>query len=284
MITIKDLKFAYKKSSGLLNQLNLELMPGRIYGLLGKNGAGKTTLLHLMAGLQFPQEGTLSVMNYTPGKRQVDFLRNIFLLPEEFYIPDITISEYARRTGWFYPAYDGQAFLNYLEEMDVDPASKFKNLSMGQRKKAYIAFAVACNTPVLFMDEPTNGLDIPSKSQFRRLMASVVQEDRCIIISTHQVRDLENLIDSVLVLDGERIVFDRDLESISENLSFETVSAGKALPETIYEESGLLSGKAVTRNLTGKPSHVDMELLFDAIMFDSEKIESVFTLKPVSHE
>ena len=277
MITIKNLYFTYSKRNKLFENLNLTLSEGHIYGLLGKNGTGKTTLLNLISGLLFPAKGKISVSDKNPGKRQVDFLRELFLVSEEFDLPNVSPLRYADLYASFYPRFDEEQYRCYLKEFEVDAAGRMNKMSMGQRKKAYIAFALACNTLLLLMDEPTNGMDIPSKAQFRKLIASVAAENRCIVISTHQVRDLDNLIDTIVVLENHRIIFNQSVDAISEKLNFVSYHNPEDAGELLYDETGTLGGKGITPNQSGSPSRVDMELLFNGLIAEKDKITGLFT-------
>jgi ABC-2 type transport system ATP-binding protein len=179
---------------------------GHIYGLLGRNGAGKSTLLKLIAGLVFPVSGKSGGAGLNPSKRQPSFLQKIFLIPEEIETPDVDVMRFADDYAPFYPNFDKEQFLQLLQDFDV-PLRSLKQMSYGQKKKTWIALGIAANTQLLILDEPTNGLDIPSKRQFRKMMAASLTDERCVIISTHQVRDLDSLIDNIIIVDeGELIV------------------------------------------------------------------------------
>ena len=277
MVTIKNLYFTYSKREKLFEDLNLSLSPGHIYGVLGKNGTGKTTLLSLISGLLFPVAGKMDVLGQNPGKRQVDFLQDLFLVSEEFDLPDLSPVGYATLYSSFYPRFDEELYHRSLQEFEIGPNRAMNKMSMGQRKKAFIAFAVACNTRLLLMDEPTNGMDIPSKAQFRKLIASIATENRCLVISTHQVRDLENLIDRIVVLENHRIIFNQSVDTISEKLCFISYNQTDASGQLLYEETGTLGGRGIVPNRSGSPAHVDMELLFNGVISESEKITGLFT-------
>ena len=186
MIEIKSLSFAYPRKQLLFKELNLRLQAGHIYGLLGKNGAGKSTLLKNMTGLAFPQKGGCYFNQVNVSGRPVAVLEDVYFIPEEIFVPSLTPAQFVANTAIFYPKFNKADFYHYLKVLDVDLDGVMDKLSFGQQKKAMIAFGLATNTGVLIMDEPTNGLDIPSKVQFRKLIASVLTEDRCIVISTHQ--------------------------------------------------------------------------------------------------
>lgn len=235
MMVIENMNFSYSNSVKLFECLNLNLEAGHVYGLLGKNGAGKSTLLKNMTGLAFPQQGRCLLNNRDVTKRSAEVLEEVFFLSEDIWVPSLSSAEFGHVTGLFYPKYDQQFFLKYLEVLDVNPRLQMDTLSYGQQKKVMIAFGLATNTSLLLMDEPTNGLDISSKVQFRKLIASALTEDRCVVMSTHQVRDLESLIDTLLILHGREITINMSIESITEKLYFETLQGLPGGP-ILYEE------------------------------------------------
>ncbi|EHQ30741.1 ABC transporter ATP-binding protein [Mucilaginibacter paludis] len=265
MIQIKDLNFGYTKKALLFKNLNLSLSKGHIYGLLGKNGAGKSTLLHNITGLSYPQSGLCTVNGLNSADRLVDFLADMYFIPEEIYVPSVTAARFVKNTGSFYPRFNEQQFYTYLNEFDVPRESILDKLSFGQQKKVMIAFGLATNTSLLVMDEPTNGLDIPSKVQFRKIIASVLTEERCIIISTHQVRDLDSLIDTLVVLHNREIVVNQELDAISEKIYFTTLDNNDTRP-ALYQEESMRGKNAMVANNENLYSKVDMELLFNAII------------------
>jgi ABC-2 type transport system ATP-binding protein len=277
MIHIQDLEFSYSKKASLLSNLTLQLEAGRIHGLLGKNGEGKSTLLKLISGLVFPTLGQIEVMGFEPQKRQPEMLQEIFFLPEELPQLTLTVENYEKVYAPFYPNFSSAQFNEYLKEFDVDLKNSMLNkLSHGQKKKVMIAFGLAANTKLLLMDEPTNGLDIPSKGQFRRMVASAVNEDRCLIISTHQVRDLDSLIDSIIIMDRHEIVFNEPVENITKKLLFKVADRNETDETVIYSEDSLRGLYQVKENTTGEESKLDIELLFNAIFTDKKRIMNLF--------
>ncbi|HKG05219.1 MAG TPA: ABC transporter ATP-binding protein [Pedobacter sp.] len=273
MIEISNLTFGYSKKKLLFDNLNLQLGSGHIYGLLGRNGAGKSTLLKNLAGLVFPITGTSQVNGFKSADRLPSFLQELFFIPEEMHLPGISAESYARSTMHFYPKFDLSLYHRILSEFDVPASAVLNRISFGQQKKVLIAFGLATNSSLLIMDEPTNGLDIPSKIQFRKIIASVLTDERCIIISTHQVRDLDSLIDTLLVLHNREIVLNRSLEQIAERIQFTTAS--KADPkEILYQESNSIGVNTISRNTEGAYSKVDMELLFNAVVGDNLQVIS----------
>ena len=276
MINIKNLHFSYRHKP-VLAGLSLGLEPGYIYGLLGKNGAGKSTLLKILSGLLFPQKGELSYGPWRPAQRKPSFLQQLYLLPEEFHVPPIRIGEWAQHQAPFYPRWSQQQFIRTLTEFDIPPDIRLTELSYGQQKKALISFALSTNTSLLLMDEPTNGLDIPSKGQFRKVIAGALDEGSTILISTHQVKDLENLIDRILVLEEGRILFDQPLTTVSQKLRFHQSFDPAELASAIYGEPSLRGNVLVTPNDTGEDGQPDLEMLYKAIIHQPERLNAAFT-------
>lgn len=275
MIQLKDIRFNYPGKKKIFDHLDLALHPGNIYGLLGKNGAGKSTLLKVLSGLIFPQEGTLRAFDLEIKERSPDFLKNIFIVPEEFDLPSLSIKKYVRYHGVFYPHFNLQLFQEYLKEFEIKERDKLSSLSYGQKKKFLLAFGLATNTKILILDEPTNGLDIPSKSQFRKIVASSMSEEKIMIISTHQVRDLENLIEAVVVLEQGQIVFNQTISAISDKLFFEDDLRDIQDSDILYKgETGSRSGIRINKD--GVDSRVDLELLFNGIIKNRENIQKIF--------
>ncbi|GAB3831221.1 ABC transporter ATP-binding protein [Pontibacter rugosus] len=265
MIQIENLSFGYSSKSLLFQNLQLSLQRGHIYGLLGKNGAGKSTLLKNMVGLAFPREGSCLIDGRNAASRSTALLQELYFLPEEIYVPSLTSAQYVKNTACFYPKFSETDFYRYLAEFEVPREAVLNKMSFGQQKKALIAFGLATNTSLLVMDEPTNGLDIPSKVQFRKIIASALTEDRCMIISTHQVRDLDSLIDTLVVLHEREIVLNADLDTIADRLTFTNLSSTEGM-DVLYAEDALRGKHVIMPNTAGTYSKVDMELLFNAII------------------
>ncbi|MBK6543876.1 MAG: ABC transporter ATP-binding protein [Saprospiraceae bacterium] len=271
MIQVKDLSFGYRrKKATLFDALNLELQPGTICGILGKNGAGKTTLLRLVSGLLFPQQGTATVNGFESRERRVDMLTDLFYVQEEYVFPEVTMSKYVEINAVFYPNWDHQKFHQILQDFELPLDKKIKELSFGQKKKFLIAFALATNCKLLILDEPTNGLDIPSKTIFRKVVSASLGDDQCFLISTHQVNDVANLLDRIVVIEGGRVIFNQDLFTISANYRFD-FHPGATIPTSYLYSEQVPGGHVVmTQNLPNAQStDVDIEILFNAIISKS---------------
>lgn len=265
MIKISNLSFGYTRKNLLYKNLTISMNEGRIYGLLGKNGAGKSTLLKNIAGTLFPLEGSVMIDKRIPLRRQPSFLRTLYYIPEEVHVPSISLKQYINLFAVFYPNFSLDSLNQYLSELEVVVPGKLTALSFGQQKKFIIAFALACNAKVLLMDEPTNGLDIPSKSQFRKLIASVMQEESIVLISTHQTRDLENLIDEVIIVDNGHLLMQASMEEITQKFYFETVSNMINTGKVIYAEEQLKGIAIVRDNIRGEDSRINLEYLFNGV-------------------
>ena len=276
MIEIKDLAFSYGKTP-ILKSITTTLEEGRIYGLLGENGVGKTTLLTLLCGLKKVCSGSITTDGENPFDRTPTLLQNQFYLPDEVLPVSMKAECFAKERGAFWPDYDHSKFLEIMKEFENDPAKKMNQMSAGQLKKTYISLALACGCKYIFMDEPTNGLDIPSKTQFRSAIMKYTSDDSTIVISTHQVRDLENIIDPIIILDRQDVLLNASVEEITSKLYFDY---GTQLhPESLYSEQLPGGFIQVYPNATGEDSKINVEALFNAVHKNKELIKGMFNNK-----
>ena len=274
MIEIRNLNFSYKKTPVFTN-INLSFPQGSIYGLLGENGVGKTTLLKLICGLLRPTEGTCTVDGLTSQDRLPEMLQRIVFLPDEVSLPDgRTPQQYIDELAPFYPGYAWGTFLHLMEELEVDPNRKFKEMSFGQQKKSLIAATLSLGTDYVLFDEPTNGLDIPSKAQFRQILSRRFEERNTIIISTHQVKDVENLIDPIVILNNNAVLLDASVQRIQEKLFFEY--GGEQRQDALYSEMQPGGYLNVIPNTTGEESQINIEALFNAVLRNKNVFRELF--------
>lgn len=276
MITIKKLGFSYGNNA-VLKDISMELQEGRIYGLLGENGVGKTTLLTLLSGLKEPQSGAILVDGMTPFDRTTSFLTSVYYLPDEVPAARMSANAFAAYRGQFWDNFDLDKYREIMDVLENDGNMRMDQMSYGQLKKTYISFALACNTRYLFMDEPTNGLDIPSKSQFRKAVTKYTSDESTLLISTHQVRDLEAIIDPIIILDRKDVLLNASLDEITSKLYFDYSTTID--PEALYSE--LIPGGCiqVLQNRTGLESKVNIEALFNAVHKHKELIKNMFNTK-----
>lgn len=280
MIDIRHVSFGYRPPRLLYSDLTLQLLPGSIYGLLGPNGVGKSTLLRLMAGLLYPRAGQIVVEHQLPVERKPAFLETIFLVPEEVYLPPVRIRQFIANNAPFYPRFNYEQMAGYVREFGLTDSQKLNELSYGQKKKVLIGFGLATNTSVLLLDEPTNGLDIPSKAQFRRLVAGAVDENRTVVISTHQVRDLEALIDPIVILNQSGVALNASVEQITNRLWFGLTTDLETGRPVLYSERVVGGYALVTENTRAEPSRLDLERLFNAVQAEPERIRQLFSSTP----
>ncbi|MCM1041780.1 MAG: ABC transporter ATP-binding protein [Bacteroides sp.] len=274
MIEIKDLSFRYGKHYTVFEQLNMNLKAGYIYGLLGENGVGKTTLLRMLAGLRFPCEGSIRIMGHDPRRRSPELLSEVYYLPEVIDPVKLSLNEYVRLYSPFYPRFSHEQLAHYVSELGINPTRKINKSSHGQQKKAMMCFALACNTKLLLMDEPTNGMDIPSKGIFRRLIAQAADDSKCFVISTHQVRDLENLIDPIIILERNRILLNNSVEEITRKLWFGRKP--EKSDKDLYREECVGGYNIVGYNEEGEETKVDIEMLFNAAIQNKGLFKRMF--------
>ena len=277
MIEVKNLSFGYERES-LFRDMEMNLAPGSIYGLLGVNGAGKSTLLKLMTGLLFTDAGTLTTLGFNPVQRAPGFLAKVFFLPEELNLPGITEHQYESLIAPFYPGFSHEQFERYLQEFDVPSGRRLTQLSFGQKKKFLLSFGLACNTELLVLDEPTNGLDIPSKGLFRRLVAEALQDNQIFIISTHQVRDVENLIDRLVILHQGRVLVHQSMEAISSGMRM-VHSPARPDPKAeglLYSEPGVGGYWSVWRGTGEDEGLMDLEVLFNTVISRPDVFSTLF--------
>ena len=265
MIQVNHISFKYAGSKHLVfDDFSLTLEENRIYGLLGKNGTGKSTLLYLISGLLRPSCGSVCCDGIATKKREPETLRDIFLVTEEFEMPAICLSEYVKLYKPFYPNFSDEVLQECLADFELPSDVHLNELSMGQRKKAYIAFAMATNTKYLFMDEPTNGLDIPSKSQFRKVIARHMTEERTVVVSTHQVHDVEQMLDHILMLDQRSVLLNASMQEIQDQYTFEYRLPQQMDDTVLYAEPTLQGNAVICRRQEGDAeTQVNLELLFN---------------------
>ncbi|MBQ8158260.1 MAG: ABC transporter ATP-binding protein [Prevotella sp.] len=266
MIDVKNISFKYAGQKELVfDDFSLELKENNIYGLLGKNGTGKSTLLYLISGLLCAKKGSVCFDGIETSKRCPETLQEIFIVPEEFDLPAMTLLQYVKINEPFYPRFSREVLEACLKDFELSTDLKLNALSMGQKKKVFMSFALAAGTKLLLMDEPTNGLDIPSKSQFRKVIAQHMTEDRTLIISTHQVHDVEALLDHILILSQQKLLFDASVSEITEKYTFEYRTPDQ-MDDVLYAEPSLQGNAVIAPRKADSPeTQINLELLFNAV-------------------
>ena len=280
MIRINNITFSYRrKADDVLTNLSLSIEPGAIYGLLGLNGEGKSTLLHLMAGVLTPNAGNITIDDVDVRLRRPSTLSKLFIVPEEFSLPEISLENYVRINAPLYPNFNRDDMERYLKEFGLNSNINLKGLSMGQKKKVFISFALAANTPVMLMDEPTNGLDIPGKSTFRKVISMAASDDRTIIIATHQVRDIDKLLDHIIVMFNHKLLLNEPISEISRRLAFVESNDAELVEKALYCQSSVAGKSLVLPNDNDDDSEVNLETLFNLAIEKPEVITQLFNHK-----
>ena len=266
MININDLTYSYYKGHNALDNINAQIGPG-IHLLLGENGAGKTTLLHVIAGLLYAKEGLCEIDGNDISKRRPCDMSKVFFMPEDITYPAKSINEFAKIHSQFYPTFNENTFRNNLETFHLSGDEPFAALSLGNRKKANLAYVMALGTDVLLLDEPTNGLDINAKKELLKIMVSSLNEQQTVIISTHTVWDLKNLFESVMMLRRGELVLSMSTEEISSKLSF--VASTSPSPNALYIEQDMTGFKSIERNIDGNETEINFALIYSALMSEA---------------
>ncbi len=281
MLSVNNLTFSYRPDAKpIIDDISLNILPGNVYGLLGRNGVGKTTLLQLIAGALTPKSGWVDLLGYNTRSRYPETMAELMVVPDRLQLPAVSIATYARISSPFYPRWSDADMARCLDTFGLDPGLRLDRLSLGQQKKAFMSFAVACNTALLLMDEPTDGLDIPSKEAFRRLVAESMTDERAFIISTHQVRDLGQILDHILILEPGGIPLDASIPEITERLKFVTTDSRDMLARALYARPTFSGFEMILPNTDGAETRVDLELLFSLAVERPDALRALFLSTP----
>lgn len=274
-LLLNNLSFSYhRKRPPVLSNISLALIQGGIVGLLGPNGAGKSTLLNLIAGLLTPGKGDVTFNGINTRLRLPYTLSQIYLVGEEPTLPKMSLKEFVAKYSVFYPNFRRDIMDNCLNEFDMISPDNLHALSMGQRKKIVLSFAMACRPDVLLMDEPTNGLDIPGKAAFRRIIAQYATDEQLFLISTHQVRDVDTILDRVMIMNQNSFVLNETVERLQQKLRFER-GLRTSPDNAIYAIPSLNGVDAVMPNELDSESDLNLELLFEATLKHSSEISRI---------
>ena len=280
MLQVENISFSYgRRKPEVLSDFSFSLEKGRVYGLLGKNGVGKSTLLYLMCGLLTPKHGRVMYHGVDMRRRLPETLRDVFLVPEEFDLPAVSLVQFVELNSPFYPNFSKEDMMTYLHLFEMDWNIHLGGLSMGQKKKVFMSFALATHTSLLLMDEPTNGLDIMAKSQFRKFIASGMSDERTIVISTHQVRDIDNVLNHVVIMNNSRVLLDESIVRVTERLAFVESDSPALAEEALYKLPSVQGNSLLLPNREGVETKLNLELLFGAVLADPEKIKDLFHSK-----
>lgn len=274
MIKIKNLNFAYKKDI-LYKNLSINFEAGHIYGLLGRNGSGKTTLFGLISGNLFAKSGDISTLGYNPKQRNASMLSDIFYLSEYSNLPNISAKEYIKTYSLYYPKFSLSEFDDYMKIFQVQTVKKLTKLSQGQAKKFALSFGLACNCSLNLLDEPTNGLDIPSKTIFRQVIAKLKSNHKTFIISTHHIKDIDNIIDRISLVDDADIVLHSSMAALGQSLYM--YQSDKIDGNELYVEQGNAGKYNIINTSSKEKGFLDLELLFSAMLSSPKTMNNILS-------
>lgn len=277
MLKIDNISFGYRRNKSIIRNFNMTLQPGTVCGLLGKNGTGKSTLLYLICGLLKPDSGSIDFKGHNPIKHEVAFLEDVMIVPEEFSLPNMKLADYVRVNAPFYPNFNQSDMNDYLYMFDLDPEAHLGKCSMGQKKKAIISFALACNTSLLILDEPTNGLDISAKRAFRKAVAKNMTDEKCIIISTHQVLDVEKILDHVCIIDNNGVLLNTSMFEVSKHLSFRVTNDRELIENALMSFDAPGGASIVERATPDNETDVNLEMLFEFVESNRDLVKQIFS-------
>ena len=266
MIDIKNLSFNYNKGYKELDNINANLGTG-VHLLLGENGAGKTTLLHVIAGLLFAKEGSCSIDGNDISLRNPSDMSKVFFMPEDITFPAKSINDFAKIHSPFYPTFSEELFRQNLDIFHLTGDEPLSSLSLGNRKKANLAYVMALGSDVLLLDEPTNGLDINAKKELLKIMVGSLREDQTVIVSTHTVWDLKNLFESVMMLRRGNLLLSMSTEEISSKLAFMASTTPSA--NALYLEQDMNGFRWIEKNIDGIETEINFSLIYSALMSDA---------------
>ncbi|MBD5255200.1 MAG: ABC transporter ATP-binding protein [Barnesiella sp.] len=270
MITLNHLSYRYPSGMWALTDINAEIGPG-LHLLVGENGSGKTTLLHIMAGLRTAVPADACMINNMPtAQRNPRLLEELFILTDEMMFPYRTINEMTRRHAIFYPSFSPQLLGDTLHRFGMTGNEPIDFFSLGNRKKAQLAYVIALRPKVLLLDEPLNGLDITARSEFIKILAENISEDQTVIISSHTVLDFRNLIDGLIVISGGQLILSMPTWKIAERIAF--VNTSNPPTDAIFLQQSFGQFSSIIPNPGGElTTDIDLILFYNAIVSDARQ-------------
>ncbi|MBR3937463.1 MAG: ATP-binding cassette domain-containing protein [Bacteroidaceae bacterium] len=288
MIEVKDFSIGFFKRELMgpdsepewltLKNLYLQIRPGHVYGLIGRNGQGKTTLLNCITGLLRPKKkeaGVVYIDGFPVNASNPNILSKFFYVTDTIASLHLRSDIYADTLFHFYPHFNKEKFTECMELFQIDTKQFIDEISLGQRKMTFLSYAFASGVPYLIMDEPTNGLDITSRSVFRKLVASYMDQDKAIVISTHHINEISTLLDHIFILNDKHIVFDHSVMETGCALSF--VESDNMTDDALYSMSSAYGKRIILPNTNNSDSEIDYELLFEAVLENPTLINAQFT-------
>jgi ABC-type multidrug transport system, ATPase component len=248
VVTARGLTKAYKQKRAL-DGASFEVDAGRIVGLIGPNGAGKTTALKAILGL-IPFEGELKVLGKDPRTERDELMNDVCFIADVAVLPRwIRVREVTGFVEGVHPRFSRERFERFIANTQLRPDMKVKEMSKGMVVQLHLALVMAIDARLLVLDEPTLGLDILYRKQFyQRLLEDYFDEEKTILITTHQVEEVEHILTDVMFIRDGKVVMDAPMEAVGERYVEVLVDAGKleaARALNPIDERALAFGKTV---------------------------------------
>ena len=291
MIEVKNLRKTFDGFTAL-DDLTMTVPDGAVYGLVGPNGAGKSTVIRHITGVFRPDSGTVTV-----GGRAVyenpEVKAGIAYIPDDiFYFPSSNLSDMARFYAGVYPSFDRKLYEELRESFGLDPRSQLRRFSKGMQKQAAFLLAIASRPEVLVFDEPVDGLDPIMRRQVWSLMLQdVAQRGTTVLVSSHNLRELEDVCDHVGILHKGKMLLERTLDELQDNVvkAQLVLREGSELPANLKVLHRVKNGKVETVILRGSQEEVNAALaavnpiFYDLVPLTLEEV-FVYELGGVDYE
>lgn len=275
IIELNELSYRYPRTrTDALSGVSATVTPG-IYLLLGENGAGKTTLLHLIDGLLFPSSGKCMIDSTPTRLRLPSITSHVFFLGDDTEFPYNTLRDMVRVHACFYPRFSAEMLEENLKAFGLKDTDNLSGMSLGMRRKAMVAYALALRAEVTLLDEPANGLDIESKLALQQIIARNVEPEQTVIVSTHNIADLRALFDGVMVLNHGQLQLSASTDAILNRVAF--LSLREPHPQALHSELRMGTWHCIVPNADGElDTDIDYQLLYTALHSpDSETLTSI---------
>ncbi|CAM2934831.1 ABC transporter ATP-binding protein [Vibrio mytili] len=218
LVSVKNLSKHYHQKGEALHEVSFDLHAGQVLGLLGHNGAGKSTLINALLGVH-EYQGTIRINGYEPIMQRDKIMRNLSYISDVNVLPDwMTVAQLLSYTQGVHPGFNRSKADELLTQTDIKPRARIKSLSKGMKVQLHLSIVIATNTQILILDEPTLGLDLVYRETFyRHLLEWFHDGERVLIITSHEVSEIEHLLTDVLILKHGRPVFQNTMDSISKD-------------------------------------------------------------------
>lgn len=278
ILTIKDVSKSFGRKQVLKN-FELKLEKGKFYGLLGKNGEGKTTLIRLLMGVIPPDKGELFYKDKRITSRQSSYKREIGYIAEDcIFYGWMTVKELLAFNSSFYPRWNNAKAEEYLKRFSLYASDQIKKMSRGMKLKLGLITALAAEPELLILDDPTSGMDVPTRHDFlKEIISRLSEAGTTMLFCTHMVHEIEGVIEKLGILDSGNLILDKDYQTVKESIKrIRLQSSDKEFPETIPLD-GILTdrGNGHHRELVIYPWDSEQQQKLESLGCTGIEIESL---------